>query len=104
MGMKPQHVTPPDWAIVLAGGDGIRLEGLTSKIDGDSSDRSNSVRPKSPEMSKRGGSSSTTTTSSSHVASPKDRVRGCQQTRTLEVPEPALPPEPAGRGTLFHRL
>ena len=34
--MKDQRVTPPIWAIVLAGGDGIRLQGLTRKIDGDS--------------------------------------------------------------------
>ena len=34
--MKGQRVTPPIWAIVLAGGDGIRLQGLTRKIDGDS--------------------------------------------------------------------
>ena len=33
--MNRQRVTPPAWAIVLAGGDGIRLQGLTSKIDGD---------------------------------------------------------------------
>lgn len=36
MGMKHQRVTPPVWAIVLAGGDGICLQGLTRKIDGDS--------------------------------------------------------------------
>lgn len=34
--MRGQTVTPPIHAIVLAGGDGIRLQGLTSKIDGDS--------------------------------------------------------------------
>ena len=33
--MKGQRVTPPIWAIVLAGGDGTRLQGLTRKIDGD---------------------------------------------------------------------
>ena len=33
--MKSQRVTPPIWAIVLAGGDGIRLQELTRKIDGD---------------------------------------------------------------------
>ena len=33
--MKGQHVTPPIWAIVLAGGDGVRLQELTRKIDGD---------------------------------------------------------------------
>ena len=33
--MKGQRVTPPIWAIVLAGGDGIRLQELTRKIDGD---------------------------------------------------------------------
>ena len=35
VGMKGQRVTPPIWAIVLAGGDGIRLQELTRKIDGD---------------------------------------------------------------------
>jgi len=34
--MKGLRVTPPSWAIVLAGGDGIRLQDLTRKIDGDS--------------------------------------------------------------------
>jgi mannose-1-phosphate guanylyltransferase len=34
--MKGQRVTLPIWAIVLAGGDGIRLQDLTRKIDGDS--------------------------------------------------------------------
>ena len=34
--MKGQHITQPRWAIVLAGGDGTRLRGLTRKIDGDS--------------------------------------------------------------------
>ena len=33
--MKGQHITEQRWAIVLAGGDGIRLQGLTRKIDGD---------------------------------------------------------------------
>ena len=33
--MKGQHVTQQRWAIVLAGGDGTRLQGLTRKIDGD---------------------------------------------------------------------
>jgi mannose-1-phosphate guanylyltransferase len=33
--MKGERVTPPIWAIVLAGGDGIRLQELTRKIDGD---------------------------------------------------------------------
>ena len=36
MGMRGQGVAPPTCAVVLAGGDGIRLQGLTSKIDGDS--------------------------------------------------------------------
>ncbi|MGH9880016.1 MAG: sugar phosphate nucleotidyltransferase [Pyrinomonadaceae bacterium] len=35
VGMKRQLVAPHAWAIVLAGGDGIRLQDLTSKIDGD---------------------------------------------------------------------
>jgi mannose-1-phosphate guanylyltransferase len=39
VGMKGKHLTPPIWAIVLAGGDGIRLQDLTCKIHGD-------VRPK----------------------------------------------------------
>ncbi len=34
--MKGQHITQQRWAIVLAGGDGTRLQGLTRKIDGDS--------------------------------------------------------------------
>jgi mannose-1-phosphate guanylyltransferase len=34
--MKAERVAPPIWAIVLAGGDGIRLKDLTLKIDGDS--------------------------------------------------------------------
>lgn len=33
--MKGQHNTQQRWAIVLAGGDGTRLQGLTRKIDGD---------------------------------------------------------------------
>ena len=33
--MTDQRVTPRICAVVLAGGDGIRLQGLTSKIDGD---------------------------------------------------------------------
>jgi len=33
--MKDQHITQQRWAIVLAGGDGTRLQGLTRKIDGD---------------------------------------------------------------------
>jgi len=33
--MKGQHITQQRWAIVLAGGDGTRLQGLTRKIDGD---------------------------------------------------------------------
>jgi mannose-1-phosphate guanylyltransferase len=33
--MKGQHITRQRWAIVLAGGDGTRLQGLTRKIDGD---------------------------------------------------------------------
>jgi mannose-1-phosphate guanylyltransferase len=33
--MKDQQITPQRWAIVLAGGDGTRLQGLTRKIDGD---------------------------------------------------------------------
>ena len=33
--MKGQHITQQRWAIVLAGGDGTRLQGLTQKIDGD---------------------------------------------------------------------
>jgi len=33
--MKGQHITLQRWAIVLAGGDGTRLQGLTRKIDGD---------------------------------------------------------------------
>jgi len=35
VGMKGQHITQQRWAIVLAGGDGTRLQGLTRKIDGD---------------------------------------------------------------------
>jgi mannose-1-phosphate guanylyltransferase len=35
VGMKGQHTTPQRWAIVLAGGNGTRLQGLTRKIDGD---------------------------------------------------------------------
>jgi hypothetical protein len=35
VGVKPHTLTHSAWAIVLAGGDGIRLRGLTSKIDGD---------------------------------------------------------------------
>jgi mannose-1-phosphate guanylyltransferase len=34
--MKRDSLTHPAWAIVLAGGDGIRLQDLTRKIDGDS--------------------------------------------------------------------
>jgi mannose-1-phosphate guanylyltransferase len=34
--MKRHSLTPSAWAIVLAGGDGIRLRALTRKIDGDS--------------------------------------------------------------------
>jgi mannose-1-phosphate guanylyltransferase len=30
-----RHITQPVWAIILAGGDGIRLQDLTHKIDGD---------------------------------------------------------------------
>jgi mannose-1-phosphate guanylyltransferase len=33
--MKGEHITQQRWAIVLAGGDGTRLQGLTRKIDGD---------------------------------------------------------------------
>jgi len=33
--MKGQHINQQRWAIVLAGGDGTRLRGLTRKIDGD---------------------------------------------------------------------
>ena len=33
--MKGQHITKERWAIVLAGGDGTRLQSLTRKIDGD---------------------------------------------------------------------
>src|SRR5678816_4120155 len=33
--MKGQHTTQQRWAIVLAGGDGTRLQSLTRKIDGD---------------------------------------------------------------------
>jgi mannose-1-phosphate guanylyltransferase len=36
VGMKRQFGMPPAWAIILAGGDGIRLQDLTRKIDGDS--------------------------------------------------------------------
>ena len=35
VGMKGQHITRQRWAIVLAGGDGVRLRGLTRRIDGD---------------------------------------------------------------------
>jgi mannose-1-phosphate guanylyltransferase len=35
VGMKGQHNTQQRWAIVLAGGNGTRLQGLTRKIDGD---------------------------------------------------------------------
>jgi len=35
VGVKRKTVTQRPWAIVLAGGDGTRLQGLTSKIDGD---------------------------------------------------------------------
>jgi len=35
VGVKREHVTQRPWAIVLAGGDGTRLQGLTGKIDGD---------------------------------------------------------------------
>jgi len=35
VGMKGQHINQQRWAIVLAGGDGTRLRGLTRKIDGD---------------------------------------------------------------------
>ena len=34
--MKGHGPTHPSWAIVLAGGDGVRLQDLTRKIDGDS--------------------------------------------------------------------
>lgn len=34
--MKGQDITQQPWAIVLAGGDGTRLQGLTREIDGDS--------------------------------------------------------------------
>lgn len=33
--MKRHSLTPSAWAIILAGGDGIRLQDLTRKIDGD---------------------------------------------------------------------
>lgn len=33
--MKGQDITQQPWAIVLAGGDGTRLQGLTREIDGD---------------------------------------------------------------------
>ena len=33
--MKGQDITQQSWAIVLAGGDGTRLQGLTREIDGD---------------------------------------------------------------------
>ena len=33
--MKGHDIAPHRWAIVLAGGDGTRLQGLTRKIDGD---------------------------------------------------------------------
>ena len=33
--MKGQQITQPRWAIVLAGGDGTRLQNLTQKIEGD---------------------------------------------------------------------
>ena len=33
--MKRHSLTPSAWAIILAGGDGIRLQHLTRKIDGD---------------------------------------------------------------------
>jgi mannose-1-phosphate guanylyltransferase len=36
VGVNGQPVKQPEWAIVLAGGDGIRLQDLTRKIDGDS--------------------------------------------------------------------
>ena len=36
VGMMEQFATEQPWAIVLAGGEGIRLKGLTRKIDGDS--------------------------------------------------------------------
>jgi mannose-1-phosphate guanylyltransferase len=36
VGVKGQCGTPPNWAIVLAGGEGVRLQDLTRKIDGDS--------------------------------------------------------------------
>jgi mannose-1-phosphate guanylyltransferase len=36
MGVKGEDTTGRSWAIVLAGGDGIRLQGLTRRIDGDS--------------------------------------------------------------------
>jgi mannose-1-phosphate guanylyltransferase len=36
VGVKGQDIKERPWAIVLAGGDGIRLQGLTRKIDGDS--------------------------------------------------------------------
>jgi mannose-1-phosphate guanylyltransferase len=35
VGMKGQDITQQPWAIVLAGGDGTRLQGLTREIDGD---------------------------------------------------------------------
>jgi mannose-1-phosphate guanylyltransferase len=35
VGMKRHSLTHSAWAIILAGGDGIRLRDLTSKIDGD---------------------------------------------------------------------
>lgn len=34
--MTRERVTPPAWAIILAGGDGVRLQDLTRKIEGDS--------------------------------------------------------------------
>jgi mannose-1-phosphate guanylyltransferase len=34
VGVKRERFTQRPWAIVLAGGDGIRLQGLTGKIDG----------------------------------------------------------------------
>jgi mannose-1-phosphate guanylyltransferase len=36
VGLKRHRLTPSAWAIVLAGGDGIRLKDLTRKINGDS--------------------------------------------------------------------
>jgi mannose-1-phosphate guanylyltransferase len=36
VGVKGQDITERPWAIVLAGGDGIRLQSLTHRIDGDS--------------------------------------------------------------------